>query len=113
MTKAPTVCAVPGCPNVASSSGRCPTHARKDRWATGAHGRAMPRDWSRTRARILRRDPTCRIAGPRCTTLATEVDHIVRGGGDHDANLQGACHPCHQAKSQAEAAAARTPRERM
>ena len=112
--RAPTVCAEPGCPNVASSGGRCPAHARPDRWAAGASGRAISaRPWRRTRDQVLARDPVCRIAGPRCTTVATEVDHIVRGAGDHDTNLQGACHPCHQAKTQTEAAAARRPRERM
>jgi 5-methylcytosine-specific restriction endonuclease McrA len=67
----------------------------------------MPARWQSTRARILRRDPICRIAGPGCTIRSTEVDHITRGAGDHDANLQGVCHACHQAKTQAEAAAAR------
>lgn len=64
----------------------------------------------------------CQIRGPRCTGLATEADHIVpvtRGGAEHDpANGQGACHACHQAKTNAEAAegrrlaATRRPRTR-
>jgi 5-methylcytosine-specific restriction endonuclease McrA len=63
----------------------------------------MPPGWGATRARILRRDPTCRIcwAAP-----ATEVHHTQPGAED-DAHLIGACHPCHHAASQAQAAAAR------
>jgi 5-methylcytosine-specific restriction endonuclease McrA len=67
----------------------------------------MPPDWARTRRRILRRDPTCRIGGPLCTRRSTEVDHVIRGGGDHDANLRGVCAACHKAKTAVEAAACR------
>lgn len=69
----------------------------------------MPAGWTTTRTRILRRDPTCRINYGGCTTVSTDVDHIQPGAGDHDANLQGACHPCHQLKTQLEAHAARWP----
>ena len=59
------------------------------------------------RLRILSRDGyRCRIQGPRCTSLATEVDHIeARGAGgrhglakawnDRDENLRGVCKTCH------------------
>ena len=50
------------------------------------------------RARILFRDKTCQIGGPRCTIVATETDHIVPialGGAAHDErNLRGACRTC-------------------
>jgi len=67
--------------------------------------------WSRTAARILDRDEhRCQIAGPECTGLATEVDHIVptsKGGGWNHSNLRAVCTSCHHAKSAAEAADAR------
>jgi hypothetical protein len=55
---------------------RCDAHQRADSWSRGQHGRAMPAGWAATRARILWRDPVCRIGGPRCTIRSTEVDHI-------------------------------------
>jgi hypothetical protein len=54
--------------------------------------------WKRTRKRILERDGyECGIGGPRCTGVATEVDHIVPHalGGDASLdNLRAACKPC-------------------
>lgn len=56
----------------------------------------LPTDWPIIRHDILDRDAhTCQIQGPRCTTRATEADHI---GDRHDhtrANLRAACQPCH------------------
>jgi 5-methylcytosine-specific restriction protein A len=58
------------------------------------------------RARILRREPRCRIcldAGR--LSVATEVDHVVpleEEGSDEDQNLQGLCHDCHAEKTAAE-----------
>lgn len=51
-------------------------------------------------------------------TPAAEVDHIVpkaKGGSDEMANLQAICRPCHQAKTDREAAEAqgRTLRPRI
>lgn len=68
----------------------------------------MPRGWDRTRQRILKRDPICRLQYPGiCSVISTEVDHIVRGYGDIDSNLEGVCGPCHKTKTQAEARQAR------
>lgn len=57
---------------------------------------------------ILRRDRyACQIRGPRCTGVATEVDHI-RPGDDHSmSNLQAVCAACHSQKSAREGNAAR------
>lgn len=67
----------------------------------------MPDDWygvNGTRARILNRDGhRCQ----KCGAPATEVDHIVRGIED-DGNLRALCTPCHRAKTQDEAAEARS-----
>lgn len=59
------------------------------------------------RSEALTRDGhECRHCGDR----ATEVDHIINvaQGGTHDPhNLQALCTPCHRAKTEAEALAAR------
>lgn len=70
--------------------------------------RPLPPGWRSTRARILSRDPHCRLCGIR---PSTEVDHIVArsaGGTDHDTNLRGLCAACHAALTRRQAAAART-----
>jgi len=68
-------------------------------------GYTQPPDWWRTRARILRRDPNCRLGYDCCTRTSTTVDHRVpvsQGGGHEDSNLQGVCVPCHAVKSERE-----------
>lgn len=67
--------------------------------------------WRKTRALILRIDKylcqSCLAKGR--TTAAAEVDHIVpkhKGGTDEADNLQSLCKPCHQDKTQSEAAEA-------
>ncbi|WP_193636274.1 HNH endonuclease [Brachybacterium subflavum] len=66
--------------------------------------RAQQTAWRR---QILTRDPQCQIRGPRCEGRAVEADHIIpvtEGGDELDLrNGQGACHPCHNDKTQAEA----------
>lgn len=68
-----------------------------------------------TRKAVLDRDGwQCRIRGPRCTHWASEVDHIIElanGGSDHPGNIQAACTPCHKAKTQQAAQAARAKRK--
>lgn len=88
-------------------------------WA-GSHSTGFP---TRTRARILRRDPWCLCpgcanhAGP-CVARSTIADHIVprsEGGTDHPTNGQGLCDPCHRHKTAAEAErgkARKSPRRR-
>jgi 5-methylcytosine-specific restriction protein A len=98
--RAPLPCTAPRCPHLAVSEGRCPAHPRPPRPYGPGYGRTMPQGWDATRSRILDRDGhRCR----RCGAEATDVDHVRRGGGEHDANLQSLCEPCHDAKSQAEA----------
>ena len=59
----------------------------------------MPPGWTKTRARILRRDHwTCYL----CGNPASEVDHVIKDGGEHDGNLAAICYPCHKVKSSAE-----------
>lgn len=59
--------------------------------------------WRRVRLVVLERDAwRCKIKGPRCTGVATEVDHIVQlidGGAllDPD-NLRAACRRCNRGR---------------
>jgi 5-methylcytosine-specific restriction protein A len=81
----------------------------------------LPADWTIIRRDVLERDAhTCQLRGERCTTTATECDHI---GDRHDHsrnNLRAACHPCHAARTAAQGhqtmreqrAVAQHPRER-
>lgn len=76
-----------------------------------------PHTTAAQRKRILTRDDyRCRIRGDRCLGEATEVDHRDNTRGDHydwDSNLQAVCVPCHKAKTQREARAARTRHKRQ
>jgi 5-methylcytosine-specific restriction protein A len=68
----------------------------------------MPSRWKAKRQAVLKRDPSCRLQYPGiCSTVSTEVDHIVRGAGEYLYNLQGVCSPCHRHKTQQEARQAR------
>jgi hypothetical protein len=63
-----------------------------------SHGRAG-RPWRRLRLQVLERDRDCQVRGPRCTGLATTVDHIVPLSlaphlAHEMSNLRGACGPC-------------------
>jgi hypothetical protein len=61
----------------------------------------LPADWRDRRARVLARDGhRCTIAGPRCTGLATEVDHIGDRDDHRELMLRSACHACHMARTQ-------------
>ncbi len=103
MGRAAKACNTPGCPNQQP----CPEHARKP-WEGSTRRQRLPSNWSGLRATVLARDPICQD-GRVCHGLAlsSQVDHVTPGD-DHDlANLQGICADCHQAKTQAEATAAR------
>ena len=77
-------------------------------WEGSTRRGRLPADWPLRRRRILKRDSyRCQIAGPRCTTRATEVDHIVANDDHGDHNLRAVCAPCHATKSGQEGAAAR------
>src|SRR5664280_1276336 len=60
--------------------------------------------WRRVRLTILERDGyLCRIKGPKCTVIATQVDHIVPvkpdgsgGAWFEPANLRAACFACNR-----------------
>jgi 5-methylcytosine-specific restriction protein A len=68
------------------------------RWRT----QPLPKNWERTRARILGRDAgMCYV----CGGLASEIDHIVPvslGGSDDESNLAAICSRCHRHKTAVE-----------
>lgn len=97
----PKPCRQPGCP--ALTEGRyCPAHAKEHAWestTTSSTQRGYGARWQKLRRMILNRDPICRLCG---RADSTDVDHVVpksQGGDDSDANLQGVCDDCHQAKT--------------
>jgi 5-methylcytosine-specific restriction protein A len=65
------------------------------------------------REQVLREEPLCRLcreAVPPRVAASVIADHIMpkaEGGDDDRTNYQGLCHPCHRAKTTAEAARAK------
>jgi len=96
-------CAEPGCTSRQDAT-RCSLHVRlRQRAVDLARGSRQSRgydaDWERVRLAVLERDGhRCQIGGPRCTRVATTVDHMVplaQGGARLDpANLRPACGSC-------------------
>lgn len=117
---APRPCRHPGCAVlVRDGSGYCGAHQadRKagkfaDQRRGSRHKRGYGASWDRLRKQILSRDKglcqVCLAAGKY--RPASQVDHIrpkAHGGTDAEANLQAICTACHQAKTAAEAGAAK------
>jgi 5-methylcytosine-specific restriction endonuclease McrA len=72
-------------------------------WQGSDRVRRLPPGWRKIRARILERDPICKICDVRPSAFC---DHIVAKADDHsEAGLQGVCGPCHDQKSAREGAA--------
>lgn len=83
-------------------------------WSNSDRRKRLPADWPQRRRLVLDRDRRlCRLryAGI-CTTVATDVDHIVAGDNHELTNLQAACRPCHTHKTNLERATTRRPAER-
>ena len=111
---APKPCLQPGCPVlVRDGTSRCDAH-KVAAWSGGAgqrrgsrHERGYGAAWTRTRARILKRDaglcqPSLRHG---LVVQATAVDHVrskAAGGTDDDSNLQAISAAPHAAKTAAE-----------
>ncbi len=77
-------------------------------WAGSTRRSRLPKDWAKTRARILKRD------GHRCWVCgqpgATEVDHVQPGDNHAESNLAAIHTDCHKAKTAAEGVQARAAR---
>lgn len=73
-------------------------------WKGSNRKARLPSGWAKIRARILERDPICKICDVRPSGFC---DHIVAKADDHsEVGLQGVCGPCHDQKSAREGAAA-------
>lgn len=73
-------------------------------WRGSGRVKRLPPGWKKIRARILERDPVCKICGVRPSRFC---DHILAMTDDHsEAGLQGVCGPCHDQKSAREGQAA-------
>lgn len=86
----------------------CGTHAPKP-WASSNRRSELPPGWShRIVPRILRRDPVCTL-GIVCQSraLSTEVHHTGDPHDHSDEALAGACHDCHMAETNRQAAEGR------
>lgn len=93
-------------PKVATIDLRQIKQVEQGSWGKGRGGRT----WARIAKKIrIRDDYTCQACG--ITTEDGECDHIVpmcEGGTDDESNLQYLCIECHRAKTQEEAARARS-----
>jgi 5-methylcytosine-specific restriction protein A len=111
MPRAPKKCGRTSCTNRVTGTTYCPEH-QPIGWTSGGRSRTDTAEARAWRKAVL--DACgwrCQIRGPRCLGRATQADHIrnvAAGGAEHDiANGQGACKPCHDEKTQREAAAGR------
>lgn len=61
----------------------------------------LPSNWKRLRRFVLYRDRgVCQIAGPNCTSIATEVDHIGDRADHSLPNLRAVCQTCHRQRTE-------------
>ena len=112
-TRAKRACLEAGCLGYAVQYGRCETHAApirariqaRDRSGEAGRGFYFTTRWKRLRAAVLRAEPLCRhCAAVDRPEPATDVDHVVRHGGDvrkfwDPHNLQPLCARCHARKT--------------
>lgn len=97
-------CAVPGCPQMATSGGKCAQHAKRTDAVRGtAATRGYDSDWQRYRAWFLRH-PEHVICADCRHALSTEVHHVQKLRDRPDLRLDptntvGLCRKCHQAKT--------------
>ncbi|RIT70423.1 HNH endonuclease [Mycobacteroides abscessus] len=106
MPRAPKLCGHTDCLTLVHPPLRyCPEHTNRWKHSPRTVGakRCSTTEWKQQRIKCLQRDERkCQIRGPRCTVIATEVDHVIAvafGGTDELENLQAACHNCHATKS--------------
>lgn len=65
------------------------------------------------RLRVLRQYPLCYVCKIRASVIADHIVNLARGGADHESNMAGICHRCHNRKTATESwASRRKPRSR-
>jgi 5-methylcytosine-specific restriction protein A len=113
VTRAVSVCAEPGCPNVAVRRGRCQQHAPPP-WAGSRERRDRlgltlpPATRRRVRDRARHR---CQSYGRHVPKDSGAVDHVR--AGDPSSPLQLLCDHCHGAKTRADLATMRKARSEL
>lgn len=109
--RAPKKCGNLNCEERVIAKRFCPKHQQVNWPKVEGTPRTSTTEHKAWRLRVLERDGyVCQIKGPTCTTVATEADHVLAdafGGQLTMENGQGACSPCHRAKTQQEAAEGR------
>lgn len=69
-------------------------------WSSSDRKVRLPSNWRAIRAKVLARDPVCKICDVR---PSTHCDHIEAKTDAHaEDRLQGVCGPCHDQKSSRE-----------
>jgi 5-methylcytosine-specific restriction protein A len=90
-------CSKPGCPELVTSTSRCPAHTPP---RPTAAFRGYDSAWQRLRARYLTNHYVCMV--DQCYARASDVDHILPralGGTDDQRNLQALCSMHHKRKT--------------
>lgn len=117
MPRAPKRCSL-SCPNPVTTNGKCVEHQPpREAWKDKRERVFLKSaEWARQRRRVLYRDNTyfggCRLGFDGCTSVATQVDHIIPTWYTQveevtDEELQGVCKSCHDNKSSFEGVQAR------
>lgn len=84
-------------------------------WETSDRRSRLPRDWpKRVTATKARADGMCeaQVHAPGCDGIGRECDHRINNDDHSLTNLQWLSTPCHKAKTQREAQAAKPKRRR-
>lgn len=101
--RAPTVCAVPGCPEDAVHRGRCARHQRRAWARRSPSSRALASSPAHRRARraaLSRTGGRCERCGARPPTRELQLHHprpISRGGEIVQLDAELLCVRCHRA----------------
>lgn len=99
-------CSIPGCPERATTHGKCNEHQRSDYLARRPNGTPYSTTGHRAfRAAVLERDPVCVECGKAPSYIAdhypTErIDLIQQGLNPNDPRYgRGLCKPCHDKRT--------------
>lgn len=108
--RAPKICNAPGCAQLLHDPKLryCPQHGGNSRWQqrTGTPRTATTTHKGNRNAILDRDGHRCQLRYDGCIGVASILDHIIAtafGGSETPKNLQSACGPCHDEKTQHEA----------
>src|SRR5271166_3960452 len=110
MPRAPKICGKHFCARLIHDGGTgCPEHRRLPFEGKAPDGnRTASAPHKAQRARVLKRDPFCKLAFPGCLRRSVIMDHVVPTAVVppnyiDDSTVQGACVACSDKKTSAEA----------